>query len=513
MAQAPKPHPPFAWLGRFWVPVGLACVVGVAAFFRFYLLDSLPPGLDETSARIGLNALATGPSHWFPSLSSTNGYAPLWVWLQAISVHIFGHTSLALRLWPATLGTLAVFVSWFWMRDWFGKRIAWIVSFLLAVSPWAVQVSRSGVEAALPPLLIPLTLWVCSLAARKASPLVYGSLGAVLALDLLSGPIGWLFTATVLAIGIWKLAGKHELMRFTRERLIAGAILALGAATLAYLIGTSLSSIKTMSQTLNLVPNIGAAGHNLVKVLLMFNVHGDENYRHNLAGEPMLNAFVGIMIVTGLLVSISRLHKRPYRVVLILAPILLLPAVLTATGTPNSSWAIGTLPLVFALAGIGTGYMLELWYTTFPINSAARTTGQAAIILLLALSSLQGYTQYFRAWAGSTAVYQAYNEAAVQIAGHIKSDKFNGERYVVLPQEQIPVVNYLDYQTPSFRALTSSQLAGLPIPAANRQFYIAAASRDDSVKILKAKFPGGVLHPHYSPFNQAETYYTYEVNK
>src|ERR1039458_5125236 len=93
----------------------------------------------------------------------------------------------------------------------------------------------------------------------------------------------------------------------------------------------------------------------------------------------MLNAFVGTMMIAGLLVAISRLHKRAYRIVLTLALLMLIPAVLAPAGVPNSSWAVGTLPLIFALAGIGTGYMLELWYATFPINSAARATGQGAI--------------------------------------------------------------------------------------------------------------------------------------
>jgi 4-amino-4-deoxy-L-arabinose transferase-like glycosyltransferase len=513
MTKAKHIKPPFAWLGRFWVPVALTLIMAVVASFRLYQLNTLPPGLDEASARVGLEGLRLGASHWLPALTAANGYSPLWVWLQGLSVQVFGHTALALRLWPALLGTLAVLVTWVWLRDWFNRRIAWIGAFALAVSPWAVTVSRSGLESALPPLLVPLTLWLCWRVLRRASTGRYVALAAVLAADLLSGPIGWLLAVAVLIIGIWKFASERRLFSFSRPQIIGAAILTLGVAVLGYLIGTSLPAIKAMPQALGIATTLGQFGHNIVKVLLMFNVHGDENYRHNLAGEPMLNAFIGLMAIAGLLVSISRFTALRYRALLILTLVMIAPAAFSTNGVPNSSWAVGALPLIFALAAIGTSYMLELWYATFPINSAARASGQAAIIMLLALSMLHGYTQYFQAWAASTPVYLAHNEGSVQIAQHLRTDTFNGDRYAIAPSDQAPVIEYLDYGLTTFRILTPETLAGLPIAAASRQFYIAAASRDETVKTLKSKFPGGVLRPHYSSFNQVEIYYTYETVK
>ncbi|HVQ44802.1 MAG TPA: glycosyltransferase family 39 protein [Candidatus Saccharimonadia bacterium] len=513
MTKPPAITPPFAWLGRYWTPVGLALITGTAAFFRFYQLGSLPPGLDETSARIGVQALQLDTTHGFPALNTANGYSALWVWLQAAAIGLFGHTALSLRLWAAVLGTLAVVATWLWLRDWFSPRIAWVGALTLAVSPWAVTLSRGGLESALPPVLIPLTLWLCGRVMRQPSLIAYAALGAALALNLLSGPIGWIFTLAIVGIAVVKSAKDHNLLKITRARLVGSSILALGLAVLAYLTATSFTNLKSAPHALGLVKTAGAFADNIVKVLLMFNVHGDENYRHNLAGEPLLNAFVGLMLIAGLLVSISRLHRQRYRILLLLAFVMLSPALLAGAGTPNASWAVGAMPFVFAFVGLGTSYMLELWYATFPINSAARATGQAAIILLLALSLLQGYTQYFRAWAGSTAVYVAYNEGTTQMATHLRTDKFNGERFVVVGADQVPVFEYLDHDLANYRLLDTTALAGLPIATASREFYIATSTRDAAVKILKAKFPGGVLHPHYSGFNQIEIYYTYETTK
>ncbi len=101
----------------------------------------------------------------------------------------------------------------------------------------------------------------------------------------------------------------------------------------------------------------------------------------------------------------------------------------------------------------------------------------------------------------------------VGIAGHIKTDKFSGGRFVVAPAEQFAVTDYLDYNLRGYSSVPVSGLVGLPVGAGNRQFYIEAGSRDAAMKILKVKFPGGILQPHYSDFNQVETYYTYEVTK
>ena len=82
------------------------------------------------------------------------------------------------------------------------------------------------------------------------------------------------------------------------------------------------------------------------------------------------------MFVAGLLVAISRLHERRYRLLLLFFVVLLLPALLTTVGVPNAARAFAAAPIVLTLAALGISYMLELWYRTSPINSAARTTGQ-----------------------------------------------------------------------------------------------------------------------------------------
>src|SRR5262249_31425165 len=139
-----SPRPPFAWLGRHTAWIGIALVVALAAFYRFYQLWLLPPGLYTDEAIIGQQALALAHHGQLPSLAAMNGYAPLWVWLQATSVALLGPTTLALRLWPALLGVVATITCFLWLRAWFSYRIAWLAALIVAVTPWAVTLGRNA---------------------------------------------------------------------------------------------------------------------------------------------------------------------------------------------------------------------------------------------------------------------------------------------------------------------------------------------------------------------------------
>ncbi|MEZ4835959.1 MAG: glycosyltransferase family 39 protein [Caldilineaceae bacterium] len=80
-----------------------------AAWLRFWRLDALPPGLFYDEAFNGLDARqllsGDGLPLYFPA---NNGREPLYIYLQAISVFLFGPTAYALRLVSALAGAVTV---------------------------------------------------------------------------------------------------------------------------------------------------------------------------------------------------------------------------------------------------------------------------------------------------------------------------------------------------------------------------------------------------------------------
>ena len=157
----------------------------LAATLRFYKLGQNPPSLDWDEASIGYNAyslLKTGKDEygnsWPISIRSFNDYKPpLYTYLTIPSVALFGLTEFAVRFPSALAGTLTVLLTYFLVKELFGKKssvIAAITALLLAISPWHLQFSRVAFEANLALLLFVLSVYLFLRAMDTASPYYHG---------------------------------------------------------------------------------------------------------------------------------------------------------------------------------------------------------------------------------------------------------------------------------------------------------------------------------------------------
>ncbi len=131
-------------------------IVVFAGILRFWHLTQVPPALNSDEVAIGYNAysiLTTGRDEYgtpYPTLfRSFDDYKmPVYVYLVAGSMKLFGFGDFAVRFPSALFGTLTIFVTYLLVRILFKKEsLAVAAAFLLAVSPWAIHFSRSGYEA------------------------------------------------------------------------------------------------------------------------------------------------------------------------------------------------------------------------------------------------------------------------------------------------------------------------------------------------------------------------------
>lgn len=140
----------------------LFLIVLLAGFLRFYRIVEVPPALNSDEVAIGYNAysvLKTGRDEYgtrYPlTFRSFDDYKmPVYIYMVAGTIRIFGYNDFAVRFPSALLGTLTVLVTYFFTKKLFSdwddrrsRRVALITSFLLAISPWSLQFSRSGYEA------------------------------------------------------------------------------------------------------------------------------------------------------------------------------------------------------------------------------------------------------------------------------------------------------------------------------------------------------------------------------
>lgn len=136
----------------------LILVILLATLLRFYQLGNTPPSLNADEAAIGYNAysiLKTGRDEFgerFPlAFRSFDDYkAPLYIYLTVPCVSLFGLSDFAVRFPSAILGTLTVLFTYFMVKQLDKLKnsgIPLLSAFILAISPWHLQFSRSAYEA------------------------------------------------------------------------------------------------------------------------------------------------------------------------------------------------------------------------------------------------------------------------------------------------------------------------------------------------------------------------------
>lgn len=138
----------------------LCAIVLIAVFLRFWGLDKVPPSLywDEVSqAYNSYSILKTGrdehkeflPVARFQAFGDYK--APVYIYLDVPFLAIFGKTNFAVRAPSALLGTLTVLLVYYLTRELFAANknknlISLTSAFLLAISPWHIQLSRAAYE-------------------------------------------------------------------------------------------------------------------------------------------------------------------------------------------------------------------------------------------------------------------------------------------------------------------------------------------------------------------------------
>ncbi len=135
----------------------IACII-LAFILRFYSLGKFPLALDWDEAALGYNAysiLKTGRDeygYFLPiQFRSFGDYKPpLYVYLLAPIVKIFGLTESAVRFPSVLVGFLTIIISFILFKRLFpniGHTFLLLFFFLFAISPWHIQFSRVAFEA------------------------------------------------------------------------------------------------------------------------------------------------------------------------------------------------------------------------------------------------------------------------------------------------------------------------------------------------------------------------------
>lgn len=164
------------------VYTSLVLIVLLGGFLRFYNLLGSPPSLNWDEAALGYNAYSIsetlkdeyGKTLPIFTRSFDDYKSAIPVYLIIPSIKIFGLNEFAVRFPSAFLGTLSIILIFFLTRELLGKKeYALLASFLFAIEPWSVHLSRIYHEAtvALFFLLLGFLFWIYAYKKRQLLPL------------------------------------------------------------------------------------------------------------------------------------------------------------------------------------------------------------------------------------------------------------------------------------------------------------------------------------------------------
>lgn len=175
-------------------------VMLVAAFLRLYKLGAVPYGLQQDEASIGYEAYILAnfgidrDGYHFPVYPITwgcGGGSPLLIYLNVLSISLFGTGIMKLRMIPAVCGILTVFLFYKTLRLGFEEKsyrneASVLGAAFLAICPWHVILSRWSLDSNIMPFNLMLSIYLFLLASKRKSSPVYCLSAASFALCLYS---------------------------------------------------------------------------------------------------------------------------------------------------------------------------------------------------------------------------------------------------------------------------------------------------------------------------------------
>jgi hypothetical protein len=484
-----------SWVGL----LGMIGVFVVAAAFRLWRIDNLPPGFHFDESFEGLEAwrILTDPSYRPVFLTGNFGVGPVNSYANAVTFALFAFFGgepgpTAMRATAALFGVLGVLATWAAaseVRRLDPTRLTLAFPFfaaaLLATMRWHVHFSRIGIEPILVPLQAGAALWLLLRGRRRGGWLAFAGCGALLALSIYTYQGAWILP--LLLVGVWVILWWHdrtqeEAGRDSVRRLWYGGFVI--AVTAIVLLLPLLRFFWEQPELFLLRPEQIAAGsaqagthqtlwESTLAYLLMFVPlvqAGDLDPRRNLPGVAALNLWQAIPFWIGMLLAIWRVRRPAYSILLLMLAGLLLPGILSDYA-PHYHRVLGAAAPVALLGGVGLDAIWRLWSERRTANDAEvapwRPAGLAWVgwlsVALLVAGTVISARDYFVRWAALPDLFYAFDVGLWKIGQGIAAQPADTPIYLT-PRSA-------DHPTLAFAWETRPDSHGAPITFDGRALF------------------------------------------
>ena len=457
-----------------WLLVALMLVI--AGFFRLHQIELTPPGLfPDEAANLNDAERAWDMGAFKVFYPNNTGREGLFIALTAVSLHLYGREVEAVRLVSAIVGIMTVWGLYLLVQKTLGFEIAIVSGMLLATSFWHVNFSRIGFRGILVPFILVFAFYFLWRGMQELRYRDFAMSGAFWGLGLYTYinyrilPLVALLTVAAYWLSARRTGTGGQTAAWNR-RFLKGLGVCVIVTALLWL-PMLLYIYRHPAQFLLRVQSVSIFStadplwsflQSAKKTLLMFHVQGDTNWRHNLAGSPMLLLPAGICFALGVagccweLVRRGRKAKKKAELVMVLSwlAIGLIPVSLTIQRLPHALRSLIVVPIVYVFSAIGlqvvyrfVGFFYRAYQTrstlptagylgqsliTRPIDHHLRWVPIVMTSLLLGYQALANYHKYFIVWAQQEKTAVAFLQEFVDLGKRLNELPQEKKKYVIV---------------------------------------------------------------------------------
>lgn len=476
-----------------WLGLAVGGMVVTAIGFRFYDLQHYPPGLFPDVAANGEDALLILEGDRRPFFPRGNGREGLLFYLDALSIRYFG-----VGVWPmyvptATVGVLTVLATYFATQVFFGRLAGVLAGLFLATSAWHVTLSRTGFRASLAPLFLAAFTALAGFTVRavhdgkRALSYGYAALAGIALAGGFYSYISYRAMVGVVAgvVILLLLAALHKNIGFPHFRRYGGQVL-LGLLTAGVTIAPlawyfvqhpdeflgRAGQVSIFSPDLQreygLRSAVDALAYSSRTTIEGFFVgEGDANWRHSVAGYPLLNPLVGFLFLAGIVWALwglagvvwhmargQEVHLGMiYPYLLLMLAGMMAGVVTTLEGLPHGLRATGMVFPIMMLAGTAGAVIVHYLQRRLVREHAHAVAVGLAAGVVIAFSVYDGALYFFVARNEAEAHY-AYRADLTDVAEYIRSAPALTEAsagrqnkpYLVLDAFSVQTVHFLQHE-------------------------------------------------------------------
>ena len=307
-----------------WHWILLLLVLLTAVSLRLTNISSAPPGLTHDEADHGVTALGILEGEHAIYFTIAHGREPLYDYATAAVMAVMGPTYLAGRITAVFFSLLSIVGLYAWTQRAFDRTTALLAAASLAVSFWGVMAGRQSLRSITLPALFVMALWIWWQGAggkgqaRDSSFTIYNSQfiihyffsGFLLGLTFytyIPARVMWLlFPAILVYFAIVDRDQFKRVWKGTAVTLLTAFIIAL--PLILFLQNNSQLEVRIaeLSGPLTAVQqgDFSLLWKNTIASLRLFTLEGDQTWRYNIPGKPLLPLVQGTLFYMGILLAV-----------------------------------------------------------------------------------------------------------------------------------------------------------------------------------------------------------------